>query len=255
LSISDAVFYGTPVASCTLHVPAGTETLYKAAPVWQDFLIPGGAPSLSVPPAGDGQNYLILSLGIPSDDPFNGTFLVIFPPGMSLDVINTALVGSLTNQYDLIITPQSAGTWLVEIRPKSILRTRSATSYQEIVRLAYTVDESVTYGSYEIKVSDLEIVVGGQTVIREDEIAVAVTVGPTANAPVAEVATEVWYYAGRLSVRTPAREQIAVYSLNGALVFHAEKEAGLTTFNLNGLLAGVYIVRGSSGWTRKIMLL
>jgi hypothetical protein len=206
------------------------------------------------PSSDDGSDYLILRLGIPTDDPFNGTFLVILPSGMNLDLANTVLLGSLADRYDLIVEPIAAGTWSVEIRQKSSLRTLSATEYQEIVKLAYTVDPSVTYGSYEIKIRDLEVLVGNETVIQGDEITVEVTAGdPTGNESV-EAATEVWYYGGILSVRTPVSERITVYSLSGAPVFRAEKAIGEARYRLNSLPKGIYIVHGSGGWARKIVV-
>ncbi|MDR2120662.1 MAG: leucine-rich repeat protein, partial [Tannerella sp.] len=52
LDILDGVFYNVDVASCTLHVPAGTEALYGAADYWKDFHITGSGPvSLTVSPA------------------------------------------------------------------------------------------------------------------------------------------------------------------------------------------------------------
>jgi hypothetical protein len=205
------------------------------------------------PPTDGEQGYLILRLGIPTDDPFSGTFLVILPSGMSLDVINTVLLGSLSDRYDLNIAQAAANTWSVEIRQKSSPRTLSATEYQDIVKLVYIVDETMTEGSYEIIISDLEVKIGDETVIQEDEIKVEVSVSHTGNA-VIEASTEVWYYGGLLSVRTAASEAVAVYSLSGVAVFLSEKDAGLATFRPNDLSAGVYIVRGGSGWTRKIIV-
>jgi hypothetical protein len=207
------------------------------------------------PPSTDGgSDYLILRLGIPTDDPFSGTFLVILPAGLNLDLVNTVLLGSLANRYDLTVAPVAAGTWFVEIRQKLSLRTLSATDYQEIVKLAYTVDPSVAYGSYEIKIRDLEFLVGNETVIQEDEITVEVTAGnPTGNESV-EAATKVWYYGGILSVSTPASERITVYSLSGAPVFSAEKATGEARYRLNSLPKGIYIVHGNSGWARKIVV-
>jgi hypothetical protein len=39
--IPENVFEGVNVASCTLHVPAGREALYKAAGVWKKFPVSG----------------------------------------------------------------------------------------------------------------------------------------------------------------------------------------------------------------------
>jgi hypothetical protein len=207
-----------------------------------------------VPPANGAQSYLVLRLGIPTDDPFSGTFLVVLPPGMSLDLTKTVILGSLANQYDLLISKIDAQTWLIEIRPKSSPRTLSTTAAQDIVKIAYTVSSSVADGSYEISIRDLEFTVGDHVTIRKDEIRVPVTVaGPTGNEAV-EAGTEVWYSGGVLSVGTPLREVVTVYSLSGSPVFSAEKAAGRATFRLPHLPGGVYIVRGGSGWARKIFL-
>jgi hypothetical protein len=56
-----------------------------------------------------------------------------------------------------------------------------------------------------------------------------------------------------LSVDSPAAEQIAVYSVGGQLLHRVRKTAGPATFNLDGLPRGVLIVRGSSGWVRKVV--
>jgi hypothetical protein len=199
------------------------------------------------------KSYLILRLGIPTDDPFSGTFLVVLPPGMSLDLTNTALPGSLSDRHDLLVAQESANTWSVAIRPKTSLRTLSATAYQDIVKIAYTVDETVAEGSYEIIIRNLEITLDDETVISEDEIRVEVTVDPTGNAPV-EAKPAVWYYGGRLSVRTPWSEAVTVYSLSGVAVFRAVKDAGPATYRLNDLPACVYVVKGGSGWMGKIVI-
>jgi uncharacterized protein YceK len=39
LPVSDITFYNVNTSAVTLNVPAGTEALYKAAPIWKDFNI------------------------------------------------------------------------------------------------------------------------------------------------------------------------------------------------------------------------
>jgi hypothetical protein len=68
LSISRSIFGGmgeeVNVASCTLHVPPGTEALYKAAAVWQDFHIVTQDVVIEPVPSTDGEpNCLILRIG------------------------------------------------------------------------------------------------------------------------------------------------------------------------------------------------
>jgi hypothetical protein len=204
-----------------------------------------------VPPSDGAPGYLILRLGIPTDDALSGTFLVILPPGMNLDLIGTVLLGSLADRYELRVTPVSANSWLLEIRSQASLRSVPETAERDIVRIAWTTDETVPAGSYEIKISNLEITLGGNTVIRRDEIRVSVTVAT--GTEVVE-ASQVWFHGDLLHVRTPVAERTEVYSVAGQLLHRAWKDAGEAVFDLNGLPhGGVLIVRGSSGWVKKIV--
>jgi hypothetical protein len=49
-AINEYVFENTPIASATLHVPAGTKALYEEADVWKDFGTITEGSSSSVPP-------------------------------------------------------------------------------------------------------------------------------------------------------------------------------------------------------------
>jgi hypothetical protein len=75
---------------------------------------------------------------------------------------------------------------------------------------------------------------------------------PLGNIPLYRAA-DVTCYQGVLSVGTPLAERIEVYSVSGQLLYKAQKAAGEATFDLNHLPKGVYIVRGGSGWTGKIV--
>jgi hypothetical protein len=66
-------------------------------------------------------------------------------------------------------------------------------------------------------------------------------------------AADVHYANGILTVNSPAAERIDVYSAAGALLYQVQKASGEATFNFNRLPQGVLIVRGGSGWTRKIV--
>ena len=246
------------MSACTLPVPAGTEALYGAADVWKEFNIAGSADEQEVvvdttPPADDAPGYLVLRLAIPTDDALSGSFRVILPPGMNLDTEKTALSDALADRYALSVTPVSAGAWLLEIKPKTSTRSAQAGATQEIVKIAWTTDPSLPNGTYEVKISQLEFTVGDHTVIREDEIKVSVTVGGPSGNTTVEAPEEILYDDGVLSVRTPVSETVAVYSLSGAPVFRSEKASGQAVFQLRQLPQGVYIVRGGSGWTKKIV--
>jgi hypothetical protein len=56
---------------------------------------------------------------------------------------------------------------------------------------------------------------------------------------------------GRLHVNSPATEQINVYSVTGTLLYSFNKPAGAFTLS-RFRPSSVLIVKGNSGWTRKI---
>ena len=60
---------------------------------------------------------------------------------------------------------------------------------------------------------------------------------------------------GRLHVDTPAAERINIYSVTGTLLYSFDKPAGafrLSAFSFHP--ASILIVKGSSGWVRKVMM-
>jgi len=52
-------------------------------------------------------------------------------------------------------------------------------------------------------------------------------------------------------VQSPAKETIEVFDFACKLLLRADKPAGEAVYNLD-MPAGVTIVKGSSGWTRKV---
>jgi Leucine-rich repeat (LRR) protein len=75
----------------------------------------------------------------------------------------------------------------------------------------------------------------------------------TGNASISPHSVTVSLTGDLLSVLTPYKESITLYSLRGSLLSHTSKEKGSTTINIGHLPKGVLIVRGSSGWTRKVL--
>jgi hypothetical protein len=55
-----------------------------------------------------------------------------------------------------------------------------------------------------------------------------------------------------LTVTNPSSESVTVYSLSGTLLYRTSKDQGSTVINVGHLPRGVLIVRGSSGWVRKV---
>jgi hypothetical protein len=56
-----------------------------------------------------------------------------------------------------------------------------------------------------------------------------------------------------LSVNSPVSEKISVYSVTGKLLFHKEKTIGECVFNIEPIHDRIVIVKGSSGWAKKVM--
>jgi len=74
-----------------------------------------------------------------------------------------------------------------------------------------------------------------------------------ANVEVGEVFA-VWSENGRLHIDSPATEMVDIYSINGGLLGRIIKIPGKVVHDLHLSSQSVLIVRGSSGWTRKIKL-
>jgi hypothetical protein len=69
-----------------------------------------------------------------------------------------------------------------------------------------------------------------------------------------EIEASVRYANGILTVNTPTAERIDVYSTVGALLYQVQKPAGEAAYSIRHLPRGVLISRGSSGWTKKIVM-
>ncbi|MDR1331989.1 MAG: leucine-rich repeat protein [Tannerella sp.] len=214
---------------------------------------PPPAPPVVVEPSqpeGD-RGTIDISLSVPVSETFTVTFTVSLPAGFVLDTRSTTLVDGLLSSFELEITP-GVNNWLFAIRPKLSLRAADETMFREVVRIAYTMDETVGKGAHEVTLNDVDLTLSSGRVIHQDEIrASVVVVTPSGIASVD--ATDIRYADNMLTVNTPAAEQITVYSPDGAAVYQAQKQPGVATFDLSRLPRGLLIVRGDSGWTRKIV--
>jgi hypothetical protein len=242
----------------TLTVPPGTKSLYESAAGWKNFgTIIEKQQEITVdeeePAGADGTGKIDLSLSIPTDVAFTGTFKVELPDGLHLDVNATKLAGDLGLTLGLTITQNADGSWLFTITSNA-LRSATETTYQKLVQIVYTVDESVADGSYEAIISDLELVFEDNTVIKKDEISVNVTVDHTIITGIANpsLAATVRIQDGTLFVNSAANEQISVYSVAGNLLYQAKKQAGETRFSIGNTKNNILIVKGSSGWVKKV---
>ena len=63
----------------------------------------------------------------------------------------------------------------------------------------------------------------------------------------------VWIQGNILYVTGPVVEEVTIYSLSGSVLYQTKKPAGKATFHVGNLPRGLLIVRGSSGWTQKVI--
>ena len=198
-----------------------------------------------------GTGSITVSFTIPANTLFTGSFKLELPPGMRVDLPATHLVGNLASLLTLTVTENAAGSWLFTITP-SMLRIGTEMVYTQIVEIVYTVDETVDTGQYEASISDLSFLFDNGTMIENDMLPVIITVTtPTHNMPV-NVAIYAYTFNNRLYVQSPFAETVNVYSLSGVLLYNFEKSEGAVSYVIDKYRGMILIVRGSSGWVRKV---
>jgi hypothetical protein len=74
------------------------------------------------------------------------------------------------------------------------------------------------------------------------------------NDPTALPETSAYINAGVLYVQSPVAETLQVYSTLGTLLFNFPKPAGEASYLINQPKSTIIIIRGSSGWTKKLMV-
>jgi hypothetical protein len=196
---------------------------------------------------------LNLSFNLPTQGTFTVSFVLTLPQGFGLNREATTLAAGLVADYQLSVTAQAGNSWLFGISPKNTRSLRAATTYRSLVNIVYTIEASVGAGTYEAQLSDVELKLSDNTLIREEAIKVSIVRSGTVGTLPVSPATYAYSADDVLIVGTPQAEQIAVYSLTGSLLYADRKIAGEAVFRIGHLPRGVLIVQGSSGWTQKIV--
>jgi len=264
LNIDASIFGGVNLPAAALYVPVGTKARYVADPVWGTFgtivdttgiYNPGDTVAVAEnkPVGADGKGSMSLSLTIPANSLFSGSFMLTLPKGMKLDLSATHLADSLAAMLSLSITQNADSSWLFTITP---LYVRSATEmvYSKIVEIGYTVDKTLANGTYKAVVSDLSFAFDNGTTIEQEEAPVTITVDNTITSiPELIAGTNVYLNNGRLYIQSPVAETVQVYSVGGVLLQNFQKPAGAVNYPVNQPKGAVLIVKGSSGWVKKVV--
>jgi uncharacterized protein YjdB len=200
----------------------------------------------------DGKGTIVLSLTIPADVLFSGSFKLRLPNGVQLDLSVTHLVGDLASQLSLNIVQEVDGSWTFTITPQA-LRSAKEMVYSQIMNIGYIVDETVAKGTYEAAISDLSFLFDNGTSVIQSELPVQLTVTSPTGIPELNTETGAYLYNDRLYVKNPVAETIQVYSVNGVLLYNFQKPAGAADYLISNAPGSVLIVKGSSGWVKKVI--
>jgi hypothetical protein len=216
------------------------------------------------------------------DATFATSFIVSLPSGITLDVVSSALSSDLISDYQLRITSLFEGVWFFEITLKpstysvpylssskslrchpelvsgspdssAAVTLLSSVFSRKLVTIAYTTSPDLPVGDHQLKISDLSATFSDGTSIQQKEIIVTISTVSTGTLLVAKDNVTVSISGTLLTVSSPSKESLTVFSVNGTLLFQDTKEKGSTGINIAHLPKGVLIIRGSSGWTRKII--
>ena len=202
-----------------------------------------------------GEESIIISLELPAGGFVTGSFVLALPEGLLIDLDNTSVSESLSENLQLIVTPLGNNTWLIELAAALqtySMRLSSASMFREILNIAYKVDKKMVPGSYEVSVSDVNLMLSDGTKIKKDKLATNVIIsGTTSNEFIG--AAKATLINSILTVDTPDAETINVYSVSGSMVYTAAKVEGKSVYSVSNLPNGIYVVTGSKGWQAKVL--
>jgi hypothetical protein len=190
----------------------------------------------------------------PADDIYSATFNIELPDGYRLTENGVKLADELVPYFSIKIELTGNNEWKIALQPVlSGTTVRNAVLYQKLLDINYTVDAGIENGAYEIIVKDVRIQNENEVYIREEQLIVPTNVlrNTTGNRPIDEAEITVFYTNGRLVINSRHTEKIQIYSLTGALLY-AGQVAGTASIPAN-YFSRIFIVKSSSGWTRKII--
>ena len=158
----------------------------------------------------------------------------------------------------MVITPLGNNSWRLEIKPKT---TRSAAllsgeAGKTLAHIAYTVDDKLKQGVYDITVSSILFQTPGGDDIVEPAITVPVTLSRTATGKKAIEAfpSSAYSHDGIIHIRSERPQQLAIYSISGVKLYESLVPAGTTAIDGFHVTKGVYIVAFSDNERRKVLV-
>ena len=196
---------------------------------------------------------IVLSLAIPANILFSGSFMLILPDGIQLDIDSTCLSDELSSKLSLILEQNSDGNWLFMFPPKS-LRSVTELLYTQILEIGYNVSETLPNGTYEATINNFSLEFDNGVIITENKIPVKIIV-KNLYTGLQKFGEEISAYINnnRLYINSPVNETVSIYSINGVQLYNFQKSSGNASFPVDQLKRSMLIIKGSSGWVKKLI--
>jgi len=233
------------VASSTLVIPRGTKEIYEASDVWKDFkTVSEQAVTASTTSVRANKGYFNLSMAVPDDASFYAIFEVKLPEKFTLDREATVLADEFKDAgYTIKITEKSNGIYQCEISHETT-QSASASCYpfREVLKVYYTVDNSLENGTYSIDIQNCTLKMPDGTEIQESAIEIPMIFNAvTHNSVITESQQQkIWAAGSQLFINSSKPETVSIYSITGALMKRLTVSNGTTTL---ALPKGIYVVK------------
>ena len=180
-----------------------------------------------------------------------GSFRVHLPNSFSLNEEKTAIASGLADKFNLNITKIEGNSYLIDVAPKANTSNNGAGS---ILRIAYKIDEKLVRGTYALVVNNILFNTPGGDFLPTPATIVPAIVNRwgVSNEAINSATPKAYTANNTLYIYVAQTERIAVYSLTGIKLYETTVSAGTTTVNTAAFPQGVLIVKGNSGWARKV---
>ena len=203
-----------------------------------------------------------LSLLIPQGVLLSGSFELQLPKGFGLtkgevSLFRTSMADNLKDIYDLVIHYVTDSTYKFEINAVTTPLSNQTGVKLKLMDIIYTIYNNALEGSnayFNVKIVDVIFNLTYNTTIEVEEVSAVIKSfrDPTANEKIDNPQNFTYIFDNRLYINTNKAETVSVYSLKGSLLFAGSKKEGTAIFDFN-TQEQIVIVKGSSGWTNKVV--
>ncbi len=208
-------------------------------------------------PIGDTGEFIVFDIERSAGSDEVNSFVMGFPEGFDIDPGSVILTESLSEGLVLTVTPLGYNVWLFEVSAPATLSSLSlcsAAKFSRVTNITYRITGNIA-NTHEIILCNTSLSPAYSANIPAYELApkVGLMADETGNSLINADSRIVSMVNGLLTVTTPDNEIVKVYSVNGALVYTAEKTAGEVIYPVSYLPNGIYVVIGSKGWNAKVL--